>query len=97
VVIGRIGDTDTAALTVVGRTVNEASRLEALTKEKGCQLILSRSVAKHAGLAIMAGAGETIDVRGSDARIDILMIAAARDLKLPPLQTSAAAKERLPA
>jgi adenylate cyclase len=94
VVIGRIGDTDSAALTVIGRTVNEASRLEALTKEKGCQLILSRTVAEHAGLAMTAGAGETIDVRGSTARIDIVMIAAARDL---PRKEPEATEERVSA
>jgi adenylate cyclase len=82
VVIGRIGDADSAALTVVGSTVNEASRLEALTKEKRCQLIISRTVAKQAGLDVSGMASESIEVRGSANSIDIFMIAAARDLAL---------------
>ncbi len=80
VVIGRIGDSASAALTVIGRTVNEASRLEALTKDKDCQLIMSRLVAEHAGLDLTGFRTETIDVRGAAARIDIVIVASARDL-----------------
>ena len=80
VVIGQIGDSHSAALTVIGQTVNEASRLEALTKEKGCQLILSKIVADHAGLDASAGAVTTVEVRGSGTPIEIIMIEAAREL-----------------
>ncbi len=43
-VVGHIGHADTAMLTVIGTTVNAASRLEALTKEKNCQLIVASEV-----------------------------------------------------
>jgi adenylate cyclase len=49
VIIGRIGHTSNAAVTVVGNTVNAASRLEALTKDHRCQLIMSTAVADLAG------------------------------------------------
>jgi adenylate cyclase len=84
VVIGRIGDAESATDTVIGRTVNEASRLEALTKDHKCQLIVSRAVAEHAGLSFPVASRATIEVRGSDAKIDILIIDAARDLPQAP-------------
>ncbi len=86
VVIGRIGHDDSAALTVVGRTVNEASRLEALTKEKNCQLVLSAAVASAAGLPLTAFPSEQVEVRGTGTPIVVLLVAAARTL--PALQSS---------
>jgi class 3 adenylate cyclase len=92
VVIGRIGDSATAALTVVGSTVNEASRLEALTKDKDCQLIVSRTVAELAGIDLPGAGRETVEVRGSASKIDIVVIKSARDL--PLIVTSDASKQR---
>lgn len=94
VVIGRIGDTDSAALTVIGRTVNEASRLEALTKDKGCQLIMSRLVAEQAGISLDGAATEIIEIRGSGTKIGIVLVAAARDL---PIAKNAAVGKWVPA
>lgn len=89
VVIGRIGDGGNAPLTVIGSTVNVASRLEELTKEKRCQLVISRSVATLAGLAAGNDAPETVTIRGAGEGIEILTFAAARDLP------TAAPSERL--
>ena len=96
VVIGRIGDADSAAVTVIGRTVNEASRLEALTKDHHCQLSLSQAVAASAGLDATIAPRQTIEVRGSDSRLEILIVKAARDL--PSLEVAGAGgggKERI--
>jgi len=49
-VLGRIGHQNSSAMTVIGRTVNAAARLEALTKDKKCQVIASVSTADYAGL-----------------------------------------------
>jgi adenylate cyclase len=79
--IGRIGWGESVDMTVIGHTVNAASRLEALTKEKGCQLVISRAVARYAGWSVDDD-GETIQVRGIEQPIEIVKVPRGRDL--PP-------------
>jgi adenylate cyclase len=94
-VLGRIGYGETAALTVIGSTVNVASRLEALTKEKGCQLILSAEVARYAGLPADDGGLETVELRGLSQSLKITKVSKARNLDISPpsRQAGAAAAE----
>jgi adenylate cyclase len=76
-VIGRIGHPDTASVTVIGRAVNVASRLEALSKEKSCQLVVSRDLAR---MADWSGSGiptEHVTVRGASEAIEVLLVARA--------------------
>jgi adenylate cyclase len=49
-VVGRMGYGTTVHLTAIGDTVNVASRLQDLTKEYSCQLIVSEEVARQSGL-----------------------------------------------
>jgi adenylate cyclase len=49
-VVGRMGYADAIYLTAVGDTVHVASRLEALTKEYDCELVVSEAVARRAGV-----------------------------------------------
>jgi adenylate cyclase len=49
-VVGRMGYGDAVYLTAVGDTVHVAARLEALTKEYGCELVISEAVAQRAGV-----------------------------------------------
>jgi adenylate cyclase len=48
-VVGRMGYGEAIYLTAVGDTVHVAARLEALTKEYGCELVVSEAVARRAG------------------------------------------------
>lgn len=82
-VLGKIGHADSAALTVIGRTVNAAARLEALTKEKECQLIVSNDVLKLAGVTLEQRSTETVNVRGLDDPLDVFCFERAREL--PPV------------
>ena len=79
-VLGRIGHGETAAMTVIGRTVNTASRLEAMTKQKGCQLIASATVVRMAGLDPDGLTSERVDVRGLTNPMRVVMLDKARDL-----------------
>ena len=80
--LGRIGWGEAVDMTVIGHTVNAASRLEALTKSKGCQLIISREVADFAGWHQAGASGESIQVRGVVRPIEIICVSRGRDL--PP-------------
>ncbi|HEX9662363.1 MAG TPA: adenylate/guanylate cyclase domain-containing protein [Candidatus Binatia bacterium] len=49
-IVGRMGFGSNVHLTAIGDSVNVASRLQDLTKEYGCQLVISEQVAMNAGL-----------------------------------------------
>jgi adenylate cyclase len=78
--LGRIGFGQAVDLTVVGNAVNVASRLEALSKEKGFQLVVSADAARHAGGLGGAGTALTVSVRGVDAPLDVIGFGRGRDL-----------------
>ena len=82
-VLGQIGHATTAALTVIGATVNAASRFEALTKEKDCQLVVSVEVLALAGLSLNSFPRETLTIRGLSAARTVALIGRARDLAVP--------------
>jgi adenylate cyclase len=79
-VVGQIGHGDTAMVTVIGNTVNSASRLEALTKEKNCQLIVAAEVLTRAGLAPDAFPHEEVMIRGLSVPRTVALIDRARNL-----------------
>jgi adenylate cyclase len=78
-VLGRIGHRDSASLTVIGTTVNTAARLEAMTKDKGVQLILSQVAAEYGGLEMDGFEVEDVNVRGIAEPVAILSIKCARE------------------
>jgi adenylate cyclase len=79
-VVGRIGHADSAAPTVIGTTVNAASRLEALTKEKECQLIAAADVFHLAGLPVGAFRREEVAIRGLSAPRPVVLVERAAEL-----------------
>jgi adenylate cyclase len=93
-VIGHIGHADTAMVTVVGTTVNAASRLEALTKEKGCQLIAAADVFRLAGLPADAFPREAAAIRGLYAPRQVVLVGRARDLPRVPSPPAMPGRER---
>jgi len=49
-IVGEIGYSKKIPLTAIADAVNTPSRLESLTKDYKCQFVISKEVAKHAGL-----------------------------------------------
>jgi adenylate cyclase len=79
-VLGRIGHSSSAATTVIGPVVNVASRLEALTKEHGVQIIASAALANRAGLDLDTFPTASVTVRGTSEPITVLLIPRGKDL-----------------
>mgnify|MGYP003676017501 CR=1 FL=1 len=73
-IVGELGYRDTMGLTAVGDTVNTASRLEALTKEHGVQLILSEAVITAADLVLEIGERAEITARGREQSVSARLI-----------------------
>jgi adenylate cyclase len=86
-VMGRIGHPASAAMTVIGRTVNVASRLEQLTKAYRVQIVASASLLNAAGLDRTALRTQRVRVRGVAEPILVALIAHGADLpELDPEQ-----------
>jgi len=73
-VVGRMGYEDTTYLTAVGDTVHVASRLEGLTKEYQCQMVLSEQVAQRIGLDLSAYPRHEITVRNRTEPLAIYVV-----------------------
>jgi adenylate cyclase len=96
-IVGEMGYGSAAALTAIGDAVNTASRLEALTKEYECELIVSDELILRAGLDRNLFAWRETEIRGKQERLAIAILASAQDLPAEteqpapmPLTTAAA-------
>jgi adenylate cyclase len=77
-VVGEIGYGPTRALTAIGDTVNIASRLQAMSKTYGCELVVSDKVI--AGLELPSSQRHELVIQGRSAPLAIRTVARARDL-----------------
>ena len=79
-VVGEMGYGETRYLTAVGDTVHVASRLEALTKEYRCDLVVSEQVMVRGGLNEAAYPRHELTVRNREAPLRIVVVDDARRL-----------------
>jgi adenylate cyclase len=80
VIVGEMGYASVTSVTAIGDTVNTASRLESATKEFQAQLVLSTAVAERAGLALAGYPRETVEIRGRNEPLPILVVKDAETL-----------------
>ncbi|MFQ5466626.1 MAG: adenylate/guanylate cyclase domain-containing protein, partial [Kiloniellaceae bacterium] len=80
VILGEMGYGTARTETAIGDTVNTASRLEAMTKDLGAQLVLSEPVARAAGFDLSAYPRDTIEVRGHAEGMCVHVVKNARSL-----------------
>ena len=76
-VVGRMGYADTTYLTAVGDTVHVAARLEALTKDYACELVLSEEVATRAGVDVSDHGRHELTVRNREAPLAVFVVPSA--------------------
>ena len=74
VIIGTMGYREHAQMTAIGEAVHVASRLQDLTKEFRCQLVVSDVVGRVAGVPLGAFPGHDVQVRGLSAPLAIRAI-----------------------
>jgi len=73
-VVGRMGFGEAAYLTAVGDTVHVASRLQSLTNEYECQLVISELVAQRAGIDASAYPRYQLALRNRDEPVSVRVI-----------------------
>jgi adenylate cyclase len=81
-IVGEMGFSGAAAITAIGDAVNTASRLEALTKEYECELIVSAEVIAGAGLDRSRFRWQETEIRGKQETLAIAILGSAADLPL---------------
>src|SRR5271155_5541672 len=79
-VAGAIGYERHAQFTAIGDPVNVASRLEALTKTLGCEVLMSEEVYEHAGFGPDDLPAHDVEARGREETVKVRSVARAADL-----------------
>lgn len=79
IVLGEIGAAGHAPRTLIGDTVNTASRLEGQTKELGVELLISASVLEAAGIETRDIDLVSLTLRGRDEPLEAVPLARASD------------------
>ena len=74
VIIGKMGYKHSKNLTAVGDAVNTASRLESLTKEFKCQLIISKYTYELSDYNFNPMEEEPVKIIGRDEKLDVIKI-----------------------
>ncbi|WP_439817365.1 adenylate/guanylate cyclase domain-containing protein [Zavarzinia sp. CC-PAN008] len=83
VIVGTMGYARTMGLTAIGDTVNTASRLESASKDFTAELVVSRRVARRAGVDLSAFQAAKIQIRGRSEPLALFALPRATDL--PPV------------
>jgi adenylate cyclase len=83
VIVGEMGYGDAAAITAIGDAVNTASRLEGLTKEYDCELVVSEETVRGAGFDLSAFPRHEIEIRGKREMLAVRTLDLAANLPSP--------------
>ncbi len=79
-IVGQMGYERATQLTAIGDTVNTASRLEALTKEFGVELVVSQELLDRAGIDLASYERHEVEIRGRQERLAVRAVKRATEL-----------------
>jgi adenylate cyclase len=80
-VLGALGPPDRPSLQFLGETGNIAARLQGLTKEMNCAMIVSAVTVASAGWSHPPWRGAEVDIRGGDMKMSVFLIDRCDDLR----------------
>ena len=80
VILGELGYRDRFVLTAIGDSVHVAARLQELTKDYGCQLVVSDIVAATAGVEMSGFPVREVNVRGRAEPLAVRIVGAMNEL-----------------
>jgi len=80
-VVGRMGYGEASYLTAVGDTVHVAARLEALTKDYDCELVVSEAVMRRAGVSAVGLPRHELTLRNRAEPLAVLIVHTAASLQ----------------
>jgi adenylate cyclase len=83
VIVGEMGYGPATQLTAVGDAVNTASRLETMSKEFECELVLSEEVATQAGTDLSAYPHHEVEIRGRRQPLGVRAVERGKMLAAP--------------
>jgi adenylate cyclase len=83
IIIGEMGFGTTSSMTAIGDAVNTASRLQELTKEYGCELVVSEAVVRRAGFDLSAFPRHEVEVRGRRENLAVRTLSSGAELPAP--------------
>jgi adenylate cyclase len=81
-IVGAMGPPRSQIITAIGDTVNTCARLESLTKEFGCVVIISRQAAEAAGLRLAGHPLHQAPVKGRVEPVEFYALATLADLPI---------------
>jgi adenylate cyclase len=79
-IVGEMGYARATSVTAIGDAVNTASRLEALTKDYGAQLVVSEDVIARAGANLSDYPEHEVEIRGREQALKVRVVADATAL-----------------
>ena len=79
-IVGAMGPPRSQIITAIGDTVNTCARLEGLTKDYGCVVVISRQAAEAAGLRLAGHTLHQAPVKGRSAPVEFYAFKALDDL-----------------
>ena len=87
-IVGEMGYGNAAAITAIGDAVNTASRLESLTKNFACELVVSEETVSRAGLDLSAFPQREMEIRGKREMLVVRTLVSAAELPAAVSPTS---------